>query len=690
MSDEWSIVTTTGRGILPSPRCGHTLSLTGSGDSNSRHLIVAFGETTKTKERKFFNDVYGLSNGREWSLMTIGGRVPVLPRSNHSSTVFGEDLNSIFYFGGTSLHSFLDDSLVLSDIGGKPKWVPIYSASNPNGRRGHSCISKANNPNEFLLFGGQRGSLCLNDLWLFDVATSSWNELRNHGDSPSPRAFHTSYSVNNNLCIFGGMDANGVLKESDVFTNFYDTREGKWNKRSFNDPNLTGDYTGHFIGAPFFKLILYGSKTTRETYSVDIDPESGLPRGPAQLFNVYNNGFQPERRNRPASALMFGDPFRLFVFGGWKIDADPPVASAGLRCLTFRVPVSDIAVDPLKYVAKPVKWDMEEDVLSNSTTSFVKRIKLSQRPVKSRPAPTSLRANDVGHMALLKIRGIAESLQVDSKHDDTSLAFKVIQDLWLQPCVSLDPTLDDRTMFFLPANHTIELIRKAERLFRAEPNIVEIEGPTKIFGDIHGQFEDLCRLFKAFGSPDHHIGDIEECKYVFLGDIVDRGRHSLEVLCLLVALKIQYPTHVYLVRGNHEDSAMNKNYGFGTECMSRFGTETIGAEIWTAIDTMFNVLPLAAIVNKRILCVHGGIGRLETIDQIRQIPRPSKVDHDPHKGDQNLMDILWSDPVFLIIIDSFLFCRIWILVYLTIKLEEFLLYLELIRSQNSVLKIISM
>ncbi len=62
-SAEWAIVTTTGRGVLPSPRCAHTLSLTGAGDSASRHLIVAFGETTKTKERKFFNDVYALSNG---------------------------------------------------------------------------------------------------------------------------------------------------------------------------------------------------------------------------------------------------------------------------------------------------------------------------------------------------------------------------------------------------------------------------------------------------------------------------------------------------------------------------------------------------------------------------------------------------------------------------------------------------
>jgi hypothetical protein len=59
---------------------------------------------------------------------------------------------------------------------------------------------------------------------------------------------------------------------------------------------------------------------------------------------VGNAAFQPERRNRPASAVMNGDPFRMFVFGGWKLDSDPPVASAGLRCLTFRVPPSDASM----------------------------------------------------------------------------------------------------------------------------------------------------------------------------------------------------------------------------------------------------------------------------------------------------------------------------------------------------------
>ena len=89
---------------------------------------------------------------------------------------------------------------------------------------------------------------------------------------------------------------------------------------------------------------------------------------------------------------------------------------------------------------------------------------------------------------------------------------------------------------------------------------------------------------------------------------------------------------------------MNKNYGFGNECMQRFGSESVGATVWNAFDELFNFFPLAAIVNKRILAVHGGIGRCSSIDQIRQINRPCRVEHDPSRGDPVLMDLLWSDP----------------------------------------------
>ena len=75
--------------------------------------------------------------------------------------------------------------------------------------------------------------------------------------------------------------------------------------------------------------------------------------------------------------------------------------------------------------------------------------------------------------------------------------------------------------------------------------------PVKIFGDLHGQFGDLMRLFEEYGTPST-AGDITYIDYLFLGDYVDRGAHSLETICLLLALKIEHPKAVHLIRGNHE------------------------------------------------------------------------------------------------------------------------------------------
>ena len=73
----------------------------------------------------------------------------------------------------------------------------------------------------------------------------------------------------------------------------------------------------------------------------------------------------------------------------------------------------------------------------------------------------------------------------------------------------------------------------------------------KIFGDLHGQFGDLMRLFEEYGTPST-AGDITYIDYLILGDYVDRGAHSLETICLLLALKLEHPRSVHLIRGNHE------------------------------------------------------------------------------------------------------------------------------------------
>jgi len=87
------------------------------------------------------------------------------------------------------------------------------------------------------------------------------------------------------------------------------------------------------------------------------------------------------------------------------------------------------------------------------------------------------------------------------------------------------------------------LCNMAEEIIVNQPMILQAKPPLKIFGDIHGQFTDLMSFFALYGTP-HENGkkkDIENFDYIFLGDFVDRGSHSLETICLLLALKCVYP-----------------------------------------------------------------------------------------------------------------------------------------------------
>uniref|UniRef100_A0AAQ4S8Q0 Serine/threonine-protein phosphatase n=1 Tax=Gasterosteus aculeatus aculeatus TaxID=481459 RepID=A0AAQ4S8Q0_GASAC len=134
---------------------------------------------------------------------------------------------------------------------------------------------------------------------------------------------------------------------------------------------------------------------------------------------------------------------------------------------------------------------------------------------------------------------------------------------------------------------------KSREIFLSQPILLELEAPLKICGDIHGQYTDLLRLFEYGGFPP-------EANYLFLGDYVDRGKQSLETICLLLAYKIKYPENFFLLRGNHECASINRIYGFYDE--------------WLSPD-------------------------LQSMEQIRRIMRPTDV---PDTG--LLCDLLWSDP----------------------------------------------
>lgn len=179
------------------------------------------------------------------------------------------------------------------------------------------------------------------------------------------------------------------------------------------------------------------------------------------------------------------------------------------------------------------------------------------------------------------------------------------------------------------------LVRK---IFLKEKTLLQIEAPAIVVGDIHGQFRDLLSIFEREGHPGK-----DSRKYVFLGDYVDRGMNSLETMILLFCYKILYQEKIYLLRGNHECANINIVYGFYDECKKRIISDQKtggGIRTWKYFLSVFDSLPIAAVISERIFCVHGGLSPyLQRIEQINQIQRPTMV---PEKG--ILTDLLWADP----------------------------------------------
>ena len=177
------------------------------------------------------------------------------------------------------------------------------------------------------------------------------------------------------------------------------------------------------------------------------------------------------------------------------------------------------------------------------------------------------------------------------------------------------------------------LLRKyceqVKEILLLEPNVVPIQTPVTVCGDIHGQFYDFLHIFEIAGS-------LADRNYVFIGDFVDRGYNSVETFEMLLLLKIKYGSRIALLRGNHESRQITIVYGFLDEIIKKYGN----SNPWNYFLEVFDLLPLGGIINGQVFGIHGGISpETRTVDQIRTIDRNMEI---PSSGP--FCDLMWSDP----------------------------------------------
>ena len=540
--------------------------------------------------------------------------------------------------------------------------VQIEKGPTPGKRYGHSLVYYKP---FFILFGGNLNNEVANDVWIFNSEQQPfhWTKLDIKGDLPQPRIYHSA-----SVCTYGG--ANGMMvvfggrrKNGQNLNDMWGLRKHRngvwdWMKAPYRGtPQDRIQHSSLFCGN-FFINIGGRSQTLGDNLPIEVyDTENSewskfcsfrRFRHSSFIFENYlyiHGGLEDDKHNNPANVLNEIDLYELF---------------ASNQNLTNKLKLyftkkneqaqKNVAASEEKSSSSSNYQNMDSGSLSGST---LKDIKISDKFVIGGKVVQNADFSDlVRYCSMEKLHN--EHVDKDNmmkmlknKSLDYSLEDKVIMAL-LRPKEWVNKPLEEEdSTFCLDIETVMALIDQCMKIVQEQPMVLKVEAPVKVFGDIHGQYQDLMRFFDLFSAPIQGPGgDIDGLDYIFLGDYVDRGTHSLETICLLMALKIKFPNQIHLLRGNHEDRWINSVFGFQTELCERLRDDLDNPAIFTKFNDFFDYLPLAAIIYDEVLCLHGGIGSsINSLSDIEKIQRPLEVIHEVSNADQQLVvDILWSDP----------------------------------------------
>ncbi|PKA53451.1 Serine/threonine-protein phosphatase BSL1 like [Apostasia shenzhenica] len=656
-------------GEAPSPRAAHAAAAVGTMVVFQGGIGPAGHSTDDLYVLDLTNDKY------KWHRVVVQGAGPG-PRYGHTMDLVGQ--RYLVTVSGNDGKRVLSDAWAL-DTAQKPyKWLKL----NPEGDRPSArmyATASARSDGMLLLCGGRdlSGAPQSDAYGLLMHTNGQWEWTLAPGVSPSPRYQHSAVFVGARLHVTGGVLRGGKTVEGEGAIAVLDTAAGVWLDRngivaSSRSQKMTNDYDPslelmrrcrHASAAVGSQIYIHGGlrgdillddflvadnspyqvEITSSMYAVD-----GVPSVTSQKQNHITNLDSPslphsldarEGRSSSAGSSMNKASIDKLVEAS---TAEAEAVSAVWRA----------AQEALSFTAEKDTSDEPTSQINDTHESSTDSVDSLEPDVKLHP-----RAVVVAKEAVGSLGGLVRQLSLDHFENESRRMYPINNDQACPPKKFLNRQKSPQGLhkkiislllrprnwrapssrsFFLDSYEVGELCYAAEQIFMQEPTVLQLKAPVKVFGDLHGQFGDLMRLFDEYGFPST-AGDITYIDYLFLGDYVDRGQHSLETICLLLALKIEYPENVHIIRGNHEAADINALFGFRLECIERMG-ENDGIWAWTRFNQLFNYLPLAALIEKKIICMHGGIGRsINMVEQIEKIERPITMD----VGSIILMDLLW-------------------------------------------------
>lgn len=637
----------------PEKRFGHTITMI------SKERAVVFGGAVGDNVYKITNDTFCYnSTNNKWSVLKPKSQDEApSPRAAHGATAV--ESNQMVIFGGAHSHgNLVDNELYLLKLGNNEnlaKWVkvPVENAK-PTSRYGHAMVFFKP---YILVIGGNIGNEPCNEVWALSIDKSPffWNKLEFKDVEPAPRVYHTSCiwkSTNkvDMVLMFGGRNNKNVALNDMWGLRRHKNSVWDWVKAPIkNEQYIPMDRYQHTMLCTNNLAILVGgrnninndkSEVAMEVYNLETSEWYLFPgitrfRHVTWIFNniiMTHGGFENSKPNQPTSILLAADLLNLFNnYPELLKNIDRPVEARALN--------NDGQID---YYAEDQKGNVFQryKINQNITLAHIKDDKAVMQTVNLidlQQEPQKLIDND-------------QNL-IPKTEDYTQNLYNTVLKYFLKP---MDWKYVEGSPITLRPEIIIALCEEVIKVLKVSPCLIKLKPGVKIFGSIHGQFGDLMRIFREYGVPDNdpvfeRKSDIEALDYLFLGNYVDRGKNSLEVICTLLALKLKFPNHIHLLRGSHEDKRVNFNEGLGLECESRIPEDiTNPKSVFNKLNEVFEYLGYAAVIDNKILCVHSGIGaNFKVIEEIEKIKKPFTINiSDMTNRDQKLVfDLLWSDPV---------------------------------------------